>query len=253
MYQRTRGGLSKLRSNLLLLLVVCGTLLAAPAIVMALITDLGNNTSPTIQSEGANVADPGTDSRGDASPAIQNEEANVGAPSADASPAQAIQIQESNDAAGKTVTLTGSNWQPGESVHVKLTDDQGKTWSRNVRVTADASGRVQARFPLPDGFAATYEVTAMGEQSGLATTSFTDGNVSLRGTLPAPARWTVNYRTHGGGNATHDASCAAGGTDGSRTISPDATGTASVAVSDKGSMRLGTVTVPADSTLVFDH
>jgi hypothetical protein len=109
MYQRTRGGLSKLRSNLLLLLVVCGTLLAAPAIVMALITDLGNNTSPTIQSEGANVADPGTDSRGDASPAIQNEEANVGAPSADASPAQAIQIQESNDAAGKTVTLTGSN------------------------------------------------------------------------------------------------------------------------------------------------
>jgi hypothetical protein len=60
-------------------------------------------------------------------PAIQNEEANIGAPSADASPAQAIQIEESNDAAGKMVTLTGSNWQPGESVHVKLTDDQGKT------------------------------------------------------------------------------------------------------------------------------
>jgi hypothetical protein len=52
MYQRMRGRLSQLRSNLLLLLVVCGTLLAAPAIVMALITDLGNHTSPTIQSEG---------------------------------------------------------------------------------------------------------------------------------------------------------------------------------------------------------
>jgi hypothetical protein len=253
MYQRTRGRLSKLRSNLLLLLVVCGMLLAAPAIVMALITDLGNHTSPTIQSEGANVVDPGTDSRGDASPAIQNEEANIGAPSADASPAQAIQIEESNDAAGKTVTLTGSNWQPGESVHVKLTDDQGKTWSRNVGVTADASGRIQARFQLPDGFSATYEVTAMGEQSGVATTSFADGNVSFSSTLPAPARWTVNYRTHGGGNATHDTSCAAGGTEGSRTISPDLTGTASVAVSDKGSMGLGTVTVPANSTLVFDH
>jgi hypothetical protein len=51
MYQRTRERLLKLRSNFLLLLVVCGTLLAAPAIVMALITDLGGNTSPTIQRE----------------------------------------------------------------------------------------------------------------------------------------------------------------------------------------------------------
>ena len=102
----------KLRSNLLLLLVVCGMLLAAPAIVMALITDLGNNTSPTIQSEGANIADPGAEHRRNASPAIQDEEATVGDSSADKLPAQAIQIEESNDAAGKTVTLTGSNWRP---------------------------------------------------------------------------------------------------------------------------------------------
>jgi Bacterial Ig domain len=253
MYPRTRGRLSKLRSNLLLLLVVCGMLLAAPAIVMALITDLGNNTSPTIQSEGANIADPGADPRGNTSPAIQDEEANVGDLSAGTLPAQAIQIEESNDAAGKTVTLTGSNWRPGESVHIKLTDDQGKTWSRNVRATADASGRIQVWFQLPDGFAATYEVTAMGEQSGVATTSFTDGDVSFHSTFPAPASWTVNYTTHGGGNSTDNTSCAAGGTDESKTIFPDATGTASVGISDKGSMRLGTVTVPADSTLVFDH
>ena len=58
MNQRTRGRLLRLRSNLVLLLVVCGTLLAAPAIVMALITDLGGNTPPTIQSEGADVAEP---------------------------------------------------------------------------------------------------------------------------------------------------------------------------------------------------
>jgi hypothetical protein len=44
MSQRTRGRLLKLRSNFLLLLVVCAALLAAPAIVMALITDLGGNT-----------------------------------------------------------------------------------------------------------------------------------------------------------------------------------------------------------------
>jgi hypothetical protein len=253
MHQRTRGRLFRLRSNLLFLLVVCGTLLAAPAIVMALISDLGNNTSPTIQSEGANIADPGANSRGNTSPAVQDEEANTGDLSADALPAQAIRIEESNDALGKTVTLTGSNWQPGESVHIKLTDDQGKTWSRNVRAMADASGRIQVRFRPPDGFAATYEVTAMGEQSGVATTSFTDGKVSFRSTYPAPASWIANYRTHGRGDSTGNTSCAAGGSDGSRTISPDATGTASVGIPDKGSMRLETVTVPADSTLVFDH
>ena len=186
----------------MLLLVVCGTLLAAPAIVMALITDLGGNTPPTIQSEGADVASPSVNPRGNTSPAIQDEEANIGGPSADTLPAQAIQIEDANDAPGKTVTLTGANWQPGESVHIKVTDDQGKTWSRNVRATADESGRIQVRFQLPVGFAATYEVTAMGEQSGVATTSFTDDNVSFRSTFPAPARWTVNFRTHGGGNAT---------------------------------------------------
>ena len=92
----------------------------------------------------------------------------------------------------------------------------------------------------------------MGEQSGVATTSFTDDKVAFRSTFPAPASWTVNYRTHGGGNANRNTSCATGGTDGSRTISPDLTGT-SVGIPNKGSMRLGTVSVPTGSTLVFDH
>src|SRR5687768_9762220 len=38
---------------------------------------------------------------------------------------------------GETVTLTGSNWQPGETVHIFVNDDRGQTWSRNVDVTAD--------------------------------------------------------------------------------------------------------------------
>src|SRR5918994_3628825 len=230
MSQRTRRKLLKLRSNLLLLLVVCGALLAAPAIVMALITNLGGNTSPTNQSDKADIADP----------------------SANTLPAQTIQSEEANDALGKTVTLTGSNWQSGESVRISVNDDQGKTWSRNVDVTADASGQIQVQFQLPDWLVGTYTVTAMGEQSGVATTSFTDGNVSFRSTSPAPASWTVNYRTHGGGSTT-DNTCAMGGTDRSKTISPATTGTASVSISNKESMRLGTVTVPADSTRVFDH
>src|SRR5215213_1117710 len=253
MFQRTRGRLLKLRSNILLLLVVCVALLAAPAIVMALITDLDGNTSPTIQSDQADIADPSANPHGNASPAIQGKGADTADPSANTLPAQAIQSEEAVYARGKTVTITGSNWQPGESVHINVNDDQGKTWSRIVDVTADASGRIQVQFQLPDWFGAAYKVTAMGHQSGVATTSFTDGNVTFHSSTPAPASWTVNYTTHGGGNTTDNTSCATGGTDGSKTISPDTTGAASVGISNKESMRLGTVTVPADSMLVFDH
>jgi hypothetical protein len=252
MSQRTRGRLLKLRSNFLLLLVVCAALLAAPAIVMALITDLGGNTSPTTQSDKADIADPSANPHRNTSPATQGEGADLSAPSANTLPAQTIRSEEASDAPGKTVTLTGSNWQPGESVYINVKDDQGKTWGHNVDVTADASGQLQVQFQLPEWFVAPYKVTAMGDQSGVATTSFTDGDVSFRSTSPAPASWTANYSTHGGGSTT-DNTCATGGTDRSKTISPATTGTASVSISNKESMRLGTVTVPADSTRVFDH
>jgi hypothetical protein len=211
MSQRTRGRLLKLRSNLLLLLVVCGALLAAPAIVMALITNLGGNTSPTTQSDKADIADPSAKPHGNTSPApaIQGEGADIADPSANTMPAQTIQSKEADYASGKTVTLTGSNWQSGESVRISVNDDQGKTWSRNVDVTADASGRIQIHFQLPDWFAGTYTVTAMGDQSGVATTSFIDANVSFSSTSSAPANWTVTYRTHGSGNTT-DNTCATG-------------------------------------------
>ena len=186
----------------MLLLIMCAALLAAPAIVLALITDLGGNTSPTIQSDRADIADPSANPHGSTSPAIQGEEADIAAPSANTLPTQTIQSDKDDYTPGKTVTLTGSKWQPGESVHINVNDDQGKTWRRNVDVTADASGRIQDRFQLPDWFVATYEVTAMGEQSGVATTSFTDGNVSFRSTSPAPASWTVDYTTQGDGNTT---------------------------------------------------
>jgi hypothetical protein len=54
----------KLRSNFMLLLVVCAALLATPAIVMALMTGLDGNTSPTIQSDKADIADPSANPHG---------------------------------------------------------------------------------------------------------------------------------------------------------------------------------------------
>ena len=56
----------------------------------------------------------------------------------------------------------------------------GAAASRNVDVTADAGGRTEDQFNLPDWFVATYSVVATGEQSGTATTSFTDGNFRVK-------------------------------------------------------------------------
>ena len=80
---------------------------------------------------------------------------------------------------GGTVILTGTNWAPGEIVRVWINDDQGQTWRREVDVTADGDGRISDQFQLPDWFVATYLVSAIGPLSGMAQTTFTDGNVKV--------------------------------------------------------------------------
>jgi hypothetical protein len=81
-------------------------------------------------------------------------------------------------APGETVTLSGANWAPGESVHIRVNDDAGETWRRDVDVTAADDGTISDQFNLPDWFVAQYSVTATGASSGTATWSFTDANVS---------------------------------------------------------------------------
>src|SRR5215208_5185413 len=88
--------------------------------------------------------------------------------------APTIQSDKADYAPGELVTLTGSGWQPGESVNIVVNDDVGQTWNRNVNVTADASGNISDSFNLPDWFVATYTVTATGVTSGTATHTFTD-------------------------------------------------------------------------------
>jgi hypothetical protein len=80
-------------------------------------------------------------------------------------------------APGETVTLSGANWAPGESVHLRVNDDAGQTWSRDADVTADANGNFSDSFSLPDWFVAMYTVTATGAGGAVVTATFTDGNV----------------------------------------------------------------------------
>ena len=58
---------------------------------------------------------------------------------------------------GGLVTLTGSNWQPGEVVHIFVNDDWGSSWNRHVDVIADANGNITDQFNLPNWFVATVQ------------------------------------------------------------------------------------------------
>src|SRR5215208_2915656 len=168
---------TKLRSKVTLLFIVCAALLAVGGTAMAITADPGGTTAPA--------------------PTIQSDKADY--------------------APGELVTLTGGGWQPGESVNIKVNDTYGASWSRNVDVTADASGNVTDSFNLPDWFVSDYDVTATGAQSGTATTTFTDGNVSVSGTVTDSATnqpisgATVTCTTSSGCNANFSATTNASG------------------------------------------
>ena len=65
-------------------------------------------------------------------------------------------------APGEQVTLNGAHWQPGETVHIRVNDDTGGSWDRDVDVTADEAGAIVDEFNLPNWFVAQYRVTGDG-------------------------------------------------------------------------------------------
>jgi hypothetical protein len=102
-----------------------------------------------------------------------------------------IQSDKADYAPGATVILTGDNWLPGEHVHVTVNDDVSQTWVRESDVNADAAGSIRDEFQLPDSFIARYAVTATGDASGTATTTFTDGNVKVTSALGRDFNYTA--------------------------------------------------------------
>jgi hypothetical protein len=122
-------------------------------------------------------------------------------------------------APGEQVTLSGANWAAGEAVHIRVNDDAGQTWSRDVDVTAADDGTISDQFNLPNSFVAVYSVTATGASSGTATWSFTDGAVNVR-TIGVPSA-SVDWRLFS--NATCTGS---GGSSGTITATSGGNGTA---------------------------
>jgi Divergent InlB B-repeat domain len=130
-------------------------------------------------------------------------------------------------APGALVTLAGTNWHSGETVRITVNDDVGQSWNRNIDVTANASGEIADQFNLPDWFVATYYVVATGATSGIATTSFTDGNVLVRTSGPTVAFSWKKYNTNTTCSGTPDST-------GSTT-----TGTSSVNILGSGGVDVG--------------
>jgi YDG domain/Bacterial Ig-like domain (group 3) len=148
-------------------------------------------------------------------------------------------------APGEQVTLSGAHWTPGETVHIRVNDDTGASWERDVDVTADESGAITDQFNLPDWFVAQYRVTATGASGAVATTTFTDGNVSFAlattadQAAPANLSWSVawlHYTEFGCGTNDQD------GTGSTSYSGNTVTSGSQPAIGNKQSARPGSVT-----------
>ena len=157
-----------------------------------------------------------------------------------------ISSDKADYAIGDLVVLTGENWQPGEQVQIEVEDSEGKTWTHQVVVTADEEGNVRDEFFLPDWFVAVYNVKASGA-SGIATTSFTDGNVFVKNATTVPAGVAVDYKIERWNNKSNCTGAVP--TTATSTITgpgvSSVSGTNSVGANDKDSVRITFVSAPA--------
>src|SRR3954465_11205848 len=63
--------------------------------------------------------------------------------------APTIASDKADYSAGSTVTLSGTDWQPNEAVHIVVNDTVGQTWTHDVNVAAGDDGTVSDVFSLP--------------------------------------------------------------------------------------------------------
>jgi large repetitive protein len=182
--------------------------------------------------------------------------ANSGRAAIETPPPPSVWSDKADYAPGEQVTLSGANWAPGESVHIRVNDDAGQTWSRDVDVTADANGAISDQFNLPDWFVAVYSVTATGASSGTATWSFTDGNVTLHlEAAQGVANMTVTYDRWNGTSSSPNSTCSGPPTLTNLIVSiPAASGTVNITGfgGSTDSVRLKSVTTTT-TTKTFDR
>ena len=182
--------------------------------------------------------------------------ANSGRAAIETPPPPSVWSDKADYAPGEQVALSGANWAPGESVHIRVNDDAGETWRRDVDVVADANGAISDQFNLPDWFVAQYSVTATGASSGTATWTFTDGNVTLHlEAAQGVANMTVTYDRWNGTSSSPNSTCSGTPTNTNLTVTiPTASGTVNITGfgGNTDSVRLKSVTTTT-TTKTFDR
>ena len=118
-----------------------------------------------------------------------------------------ITTDQPDYAPGSTAYITGTGWQPGETVTLQvlhdptggddLTDPSHLPWT----VVADVSGNVNSSWVVPpdaDELGATLKLTAVGGGSGLtASVVFTDGTRTLDHITVDPQSSPIIYGSTG--------------------------------------------------------
>ena len=182
--------------------------------------------------------------------------ANSGRAAIETPPPPSVWSDKADYAPGEQVTLSGANWAAGESVHIRVNDDAGETWRRDVNVVADANGAISDQFNLPDWFVAQYSVTATGASSGTATWSFTDGNATLHlEAAQGVANVTVTYDRWNGTSSSPNSTCSGAATLTNQTVTiPTSSGTVNIPGfgGNTDSVRLKSVTATT-TTKTFDR
>ncbi len=83
-----------------------------------------------------------------------------------------LDSDEEEYAPGATVALTGSDWHPGDTVHLAVDDDADDAWDHSSDVTVAADGTITDTFDLPDGLTAEFTATATDPADRSATATF---------------------------------------------------------------------------------
>ena len=91
-----------------------------------------------------------------------------------------IQTDRQDYFPGETVVITGSGWQPGETVSMLLEESPDYCPDRTLSAVADASGNIynNSFYPEEHDIGVTFYLTATGLSSGLqAQTVFSDSSI----------------------------------------------------------------------------
>ena len=84
------------------------------------------------------------------------------------------------------MTLTGSNWTAGDTVHLAVDDDGDDAWEHATEVTVADDGSITDGFDLPDDLDAEFTATATDPSDRSATATFTTSASQPTGSATEP-------------------------------------------------------------------